>query len=208
MRLLGDADLGKTRAHAYRKSSELRRKLKTLDSDERVSLLAELNDFADTEIVIKAIEILRLPDIYQRAIKNINVPEPQEPQDDELEKWEDHQKKVDEYSEKFKNAVTKEAEKTREEDAKILQGKSKEELYKLYENEVINKLCQEEMNNSFYDMCIFLATFKDDKFKLPAFKNFDNYNNVHPVLKVRLKEEYQKLEMGIELLKKLPEATE
>ena len=57
-------------------------------------------------------------------------------------------------------------------------------------------------------MTVFLATFKDDKFKNPAFKSFDNYDNVHPILKTRLKEEYQKLEMGVDLLKKSQEATE
>jgi|OpeIllAssembly_1097287.scaffolds.fasta_scaffold149210_2 hypothetical protein len=208
MRLLGDSDLGRARAYAYRKSAELRKKLKTQGSDERVSLLAELEDFVDVEVITRAIEILRIQDIYQRAIKNVNVPEPKEPANDELEKWEDYQVKVDEYSKKFREAVDEEAEKLRSADLTMLQGKSREELYKIYEAEVINKLCQEEMNNNFYDMTVFLATFKDDKFKNPAFKSFDNYDNVHPILKTRLKEEYQKLEMGVDLLKKSQEATE
>lgn len=208
MRLLGDSDLGRARAYAYRKSSELRRKLKDKDSDERVSLLASMEDFSDVDIIIKAIEILRLSDIYQRAIKTVDLPEPKEPQDDELEKWEDYQKKVDEYSEKFRKAVDKEADKLRLEDAKFLKGKEVQELYKIYENEVISRLCQEEMNNNFYNMSIFLATFKDDKFKIPAFKDFDSFDNVHPSLKAKLKEEYQKLEMGVDILKKSPEATE
>jgi hypothetical protein len=208
MRLLGDADLGRARTHGYRKSSELRKKLKTKDSDERTSLIAELEDFTDPEIVIKAIDVLRTPDIYQRAIKNVDIPEPKEPSDDELEKWEEYQKAVDDYSAKFKEAVDKEAEKLRLEDEKYLKERVENELYKIYENEVINRLCQEEMNNTFYDMSIYLATFKDDKFKVLAFKNFDVYNNIRPALKTRLKEEYQKLELGIDVLKKSPEATD
>jgi len=208
MRLLGDADLGKSRAYGYRKASDLRKKLKTKDSDERTSLIAELEDFTDPEVVVKSIEVLRTPEIYQRAMRNVDVPEPQEPSDDDLEKWEEYQKAVDEYSEKFKTAVDKEAFKLKELDLSYLKERPIEELYKVYEGEVINKLCQEEMNNSFYDMSIYLATFKDDRFKTPAFKNFDAYNNVRPTLKDRLKTEYQKLEMGIDVLKKSPEATE
>lgn len=202
MRLLGDSDLGRARANAYRKSAELRKKLKTKDSNERVSLLAELEDFTDVEVLIKAIELLRISDIYQQAIKNVDVPEPKEPEGDELEKWEDHQARVDEYSERFKKAVEEEAEKLRKADLAITEGKSREELYKIYENEVINRLCQDEMNNGFYDMCIYYATFKDDKFKVPAFKSFESYENVHPALKEKLKSEYRNLELGIDILKK------
>jgi len=207
MRLLGDADLNRARAHAYRKASDLRKKLRDKDSDERVSLLAEIGDFTDSEIIVKAIELLRISDIYQRAIKNVNIAEPKEPKSDELENWEDYQKKVDEYSDKFKKAVDKEADKLRVADTIFLQGKSAEELYKIYENEVINKLCQDEMNTGFYNMSIFLATFKDDKFKTLAFKSFEDFDNIHPNLKVKLKEEYQKLELGIDVLKKLQEVT-
>lgn len=207
MRLLGDADLGKARTHGYRKSADLRKKLKTKGSNERTSLVAELEDFTDPDVVIKAIEILRTPEIYQRAIKNVDVPEPKEPSSDDLEAWEEYQKKVDAYSDKFKKAVDKEADKLKAEDENYLKEKDNADLYKIYENEVINKLCQEEMNNSFYDMAIFISTYKDDKFRVPAFKNFDTYNNVRPSLKSRLRDEYQRLELGLDVLKKSPEAT-
>jgi predicted DNA binding CopG/RHH family protein len=202
MRLLGDADLGRARANAYRKSADLRKKLKTKDSNERISLLAELEDFTDPEILVKSIELLRISDIYQQAIKNVDVPEPKEPADDELEKWEEHQTKVDDYAERFKKAVEEEADKLRKADLALVEGKSIVELYKIYENEVINRLCQDEMNNGFYDMCIYFATFKDDKFKTQAFKNFESYENVHPSLKDMLKKEYRNLELGIDILKK------
>lgn len=208
MRLLGDADLGKARVYGYRKSAELRRKLKNIDSDERVALLAELADFGEADIILRTIEILRVPEIYQSALKNVDVKEPKEPAEDDLQTWEEYQAEVDSYSERFRDAVDKEAERLRHEDSKVLKKKTKEELYAIYENEVIGKVCQEEMNNAFYDMAIYLATFKDEKFKNLAFKSFDSYNNVHPTLKSRLKEEYQSLELGIDVLKKLQEVTE
>jgi len=209
MRLLGDADLNRARTHGYRKAADIRRKLKSPNSDERMGLLAELEDFSDLEIIIKSLQILRIQDLYQTAVRGINIPEPKEPSEEEKqEKWENYQREVDEYPKKFREAVDVEVEKLKNEDLAKLQGKTKEELYQIYESEVINKLCQEEMNNSFYDMSIYLATFKDDKFKVPAFKSFDAYDNIHPSLKVKLKEEYQRLEIGIELLKKLPEVTE
>jgi len=208
MRLLGDADLGKARAYGYRKSADLRKRLKTPDTDERVTLLAELNDFADSLVIIRAIEILKIPELYQAAMKNVTVKEPKEPATDDLEEWEKYQEEVDKYPKKFRDAVDKEAEKLRTEEEKQLERKSKEKLYQFYENEVISKICQEEMNNAFYDMCIYLATYKDDKFKTHAFKSFEDYDNVHPTLKSKLKEEYQNLELGIDVLKKLQEVTE
>jgi len=209
MRLLGDADLGKARVFAYRKSAELRRKLKDPNSDERVSLLVELEDFSDNkEVIINSILILRMQDLYQDAIRSVNLPEPKEPSKEDLEKWEEYQKEVDEYPQRYKEAVTKEAEKIREEDMKELSLKSIDELYKTYESEVIGKLCQEEMNDNFYNMTIYLSTFRDKNFKVSAFKNFENYDNAHRNLKAKLKEEYRKLELGIETLKKLQEATD
>ncbi len=208
MRLLGDSDLNIARAHAYRKSAELRRKLKTPDSDQRVLMLAEFSDISDPDVLIPTIEILRTSDIYQRVMKNIDFPEPREPSKDDLEAWEKYQTAIDEYPKKFRDKVEKEAERIRKADMEELRKRTPEELYKIYENEVINKLCQEEMNNSFYDMSIYLSTFKDEKFKNRAFKSFEDYDNIHPHFKEELKKEYQNLEMGIDLLKKLPEATE
>jgi len=208
MRLLGDADLGKARVYGYRKSAELRKKLKDADSDERIALLAELADFADAEIILRTIEILRIPEIYQSAVKNVNVKEPKEPEEDDLQTWEEFQAEVDSYSERFRNAVDKEAEKMRNNDLKVLEKKTKDELYAIYENEIIGKVCQEEMNNAFYNMAIYLSSYKDNKFKTLSFKSFDSYNNVHPTLKSRLKEEYQSLELGIDVLKKLQGVTE
>lgn len=209
MRLLGDSDLGRARAYAYRKSSELRKKLKTQDSDERVSLLVELEDFGkNKEIIINAILILRTQDLYQEAMKNITIPEPKEPDKEDLEAWEKYQQEVDSYPDRYREEVTKEADKLRKLDLDGLEKLSVEDAYKLYEGEVINKLCQEEMNNAFYDMTIFLASFKDKEFKTPVFKNMEVYNSSHKNLKLKLKEEYRKLELGIETLKKLQEATD
>jgi formiminotetrahydrofolate cyclodeaminase len=157
---------------------------------------------------VPTIEILRTPEIYQRVMKNMDMPEPKEPPKDDLEVWEKYQAEIDDYPKKFRAKVEEEAEKIRKADMEELRKRTSEELYKVYENEVIAKLCQEEMNDAFYDMSIYLSTFKDEKFKNRAFKSFEDYDNVHPNFKTKLKEEYQRLELGIDLLKKLPEATE
>lgn len=208
MRLLGDADLNRARAHGYRKSAELRRKLKTPDSDERMLMLAELSDISDLKVLIPTIEILRTPEIYQNVMRNMDMTEPVEPSKEDLEAWELYQVVVDEYPKKFRVEVERRADEIRKVDMEELEKRPSEELYKIYEAEVISKLCQEEMTDAFYDMSIYLASFKDDKFKHPAFKNFEEYDNVHPILKSKLKTEYQNLEMGIDTLKKLPEAME
>jgi len=207
MRLLGDADLGKARAYAYRKAGEYRKALRTADSDERVSLLAELNEFQDKEVIIKAVILLKMGDYYNAAIKNVDFREPQEPDSDEQEDWEKYQKAVDEYPKLFKEKITQIVEVMRERDEKDYAERSIESVYKIYESEVINRLAQEKMTDSFYDMCLYLATFSDEKFKHRAFKSFDDYENVHPTLKSILKENYQSLEIGTDFLKKLPGVT-
>jgi hypothetical protein len=64
------------------------------------------------------------------------------------------------------------------------------------------------MQIAYYDMCVYLTTFSDSDYKKLAFKTFSDYENSHPTLKDRLKKEYQSLEIGVDELKKLPEATE
>jgi hypothetical protein len=208
IRLLGDADVGRARAHAYRKSGEYRKVLKSPDSGERLALLAEMDDFSSTDIIIKSIILLRFGDYYQKALKNVDVKEPREPNDDDQVLWEDYQRALDEYPEKFKQAVMELAEKYQDTDEKLLVTFEPDNLYRIYETEVINRLVQERMTESFYDMCLYLATYTDDTFKTKAFKTIDDAENAHEAVKTILIENYKKLELGPDVLKKLPGVAE
>lgn len=209
IKLAGDADIGRARAHGYRKSAELRKSLKDKNNPERLALIAELGEFTDKELLIQTILLLRIADLYSEAVKNLTVKEPIEPTADaSQEAWEIYQAEVDAFPEKYDKAIREEVDNVREKNAELLKKEELETLYKIYEGEVINRVCSEAMQNAYYEMCIYLTTFADKDYKTLAFKTFEEFENVHPSLKERLKKEYQSLEIGVDELKKSLEATE
>src|SRR5574338_1291244 len=50
MKLLGDADLGRARVYALRKSAELRRKLKDTNSDEYLAWVRDINEVSEEDL--------------------------------------------------------------------------------------------------------------------------------------------------------------
>lgn len=208
IRLVGDAELTRARTYGYRKAADLRKALRTDGSDERAVFLSEIGDYADKKQLVGTVILLEVPKIYQDSIRGINFPEPKEPRSDaSQEDWEEYQKKVDSYPQDFDKLVFDAVAKTQKDREKELNKLSMEDLHNMYEREVINRLCEEELQNSYYDMCVYLATFIDKEYKSRAFKTFDEYDNVHSTLKTKLRAEYQSLEIGTDILKKLPGAT-
>jgi vacuolar-type H+-ATPase subunit I/STV1 len=205
MRLVGDADLNRGRVMGYRASAELRQKLKTEGSDERLAFLSELKDYKqDKEILVKTLILLMIGDLQMRAFNLVSLPEPKEPEGDEasLEDWEEYQKQVDAYPAEFTKLLDKELEKLRKQEEKELSKLSIEELYDKYEHEIMNRLCAEEMENVYYDFCVFAGTFTDPKFKKRAFNTYEDLQNAHIKLKEILRENYRKLEVTTSELKK------
>lgn len=209
IRLVGDADMNRAKAYGYRKSADLRKRLKTPDSDERVIFLTELDSFTEEEALRQAVMLLELPEYYQEALKVVDVKEPKEPKAEaSLEEQENYQLAVDEYPNKYSKEVERLMIEAREDRREELLKLSKDALYTLYENTVINRLCEEELKEEYYKMCVFLGAFLDEDFKKRAFTDFNEFENIHPQLKVILKQEYQNLELGTDLLKKLQGVTE
>jgi len=209
LRLVGDADMNRAKANGYRKSAELRKKLKTPDSDERTIFLTELDSYVEKESLIQAIILLEMPEYYQQALKVVDVKEPKEPKSfASQEEQENYQLEVDEYPKIFSKELEKELLKIREVRSEELEKFAKEKLYNLYENTVINRLCEEELKEQYYKMCVFYGTYKDPNLKNKAFKTFDEFENSHQQLQNTLRDEYMNLELGTDLLKKLQEVTE
>jgi hypothetical protein len=209
IRLVGDADINRARTYGYREAALLRKALKTEGSDERLAFLAEVGEFEDREVLINAIVLLRISDIYNQSIRETTVPEPKEPKSDGTqEEFENYQLAVDNYPTVFSEAVNQTIDKVKDRHLKELRARPDDQLYKLYEKEVINRLCQEYMQSAYYDMCVFLGTFNDPEFTQPTFSSVDEYRNTHTHMKNTLKSEYQSLELGTDILKKLHEATE
>ena len=211
LKLVGDADVGKARTYALRKSSDFRRALKTQGSDERVSLLSEFDEFQEQskEHLVSMILLLKLEDLQGQAIRNVDMEQPTPPKSDaELEDQEEYQKLIDEFPKKFSEAVSEKTRKLEAVEKERLDNLEPEVLYKEYERLIINRLCIEEMSNKFYEMIIYYATFKDKNYRKLAFKSFADFQNISYNLKEKLVQEYKNLEMGMGVLKKLPEVTE
>lgn len=209
MKLLGDADLGRARVYALRKSSDMRRKLKDLNSDER---LAWIRDFDEVEVpdLVNLILLFSGRDMSNNAKAKVKIPTPKPPKTNaKLEKLEQFQKEVDEYPEKraslIKEAVEKEIEKTRLE----LQSKPKEDLYKQYVRLVIEEFCEREAFTAFEDMQVYLGCFKDDTYKADRrfFSSFEEFDNLEPTVKSQFKDAYRSLDIELSELKKLRRAT-
>jgi len=211
LKLIGDSDVGRARTYALRKSSDLRRALKTPDSDERVSLLSEFSEFHEQpkETLISLALLLKLEDLQGQAIRSVDMDQPVPPaSDSELEEQEEYQKRIDEFPKKFSEAVTKRMTKLEELEKERLNSLDLEILYKEYEQLMIGRLCIEEMSNRFYEMVIYYATFRDKNYRKLAFKSFADFQNASFNLKDKLVQEYKNLELGMGVLKKLPEVTE
>jgi hypothetical protein len=207
MRVVGESDINRARVYSLRKSAELRKKLKTDGTDERLGLLPEL-EVAEKEKVVETIILLNLRDISDRAVKNLEVKYPKEPDSDAtLEDQEKYQETVDNWPEFIENKIQKLIEKESNVERKRLNTLPTDELQKEYETVMINRLCENEMYNNFQDMCVYLSCYKDSKYRNKMFDSVDQYQNLPSVIKERLSEFYASLTIDTDELKKLPEAT-
>lgn len=210
LRLVGDADMTRARAYGYRKAAKLRKALRKEGTDERIAFMGEIgSDFADKESLVQTIILLRTPDFRSTAISTTEYAEPKEPKSTaSQEEFEKYQEALDNYPDEFTEAVEKTLNGLIKRDRKVLTRKHEETLYELYEQEVISRLCSEEMYNKYYDMCVHFGTYKDKEHNKPAFKSVEDFENLRPQLRNELLENYKELEIGMDTLKKSPEATE
>lgn len=209
MRIVGDADMGKARTHGYRRSGEMRRLLREEGSDNRVGMMNELIEFRDKETLATAIVLLKLSGYRDDAIKEVNVAVPKEPKTDSHQMaYEKYQEAVDNYSKLYSEAVEKYMRDRSAKDTEEYMQQDEDILYRTYENLIIDRLCLEELTNSFYNMVVYLSCYTDEKYSRKAFKTFDEFENASSQLKSRLLREYRELELGMDFLNKLREATD
>lgn len=207
MRLVGDKDLNRARVYALRQSTDLRTALHNKKTDEYQAFIQGI-EFTNKEKLEAGIKLLLVGDLASDARRNALVKFPKEPSSDaSLEEHEKHQKKVDEFPEKFGTLVEKELKKLVRKEEKRLTTLSDQELKDEYIESSINFLCQEEMNRSFSNMCVYLGTYQDKKYRKKYFRSFDKYDNIASEVKDQLRDAYRNLELGMTELKKLQEAT-
>lgn len=206
LRLVGDAELNRSRVFAIRKSSELRKKLKNKDSEERLVYIQDISD--DKDRLIDMITVLRIRDFTQEANKEIMLSLPKEPKSDSpLEEIEKYQQEVDTYSEKRMEQVQEYVQNKLKELGEGLKKESLEWLTNEYERILINELCEQEMIRKFRESCAYLGAFRDENYKFRLFESFDDFDNLPTEVKEQFLNHYSGLEINIDELKKSLEVT-
>jgi len=209
MKLLGDADLGRARVYALRKSAEMRRKLKDTNSDEYLAWVRSIDE-VESEDLINLISVFSLREIAQSARNAVKVPMPKPPKSNaKLEKMEAFQKQVDDYPQKKQKAIQEYIESEVEKLKKTLATKSKEELYRQYVKELTDEFCEREAITAFEDYQTYLGCYTDDSYRSDHrfFNSYEEFDNMEPTVKTQFKDAYRSLDIELSELKKLRRAT-
>lgn len=202
IRLVGDADLNRARVYALRSSADLRKKLKTPNSDERLAYVPEAVT-VDKEVLISVIASMSLREFAQEAVKEVDIPYPTEPKsDDPLEKHEKYQKLVDEYPAKREKALEKVVTKKAENKKTELSILSTDRLFELYEGNIITELCENEMMAKFKEYITYSGIYLDMKYTQKMFNSIEEFQNLPTEVKDKFLTAYQELEIEQDTLKK------
>lgn len=208
MRLLGDADVNRARVYALRKSAELRKELSDTNSDMRWATIKQM-DAMEMDDIVNYILIFSMREIQNAALKQVDVPFPKPPKANAtLAKLEKYQKEVDDYPEKRAAEVNKFMQKEVEKLKNFLSAEPKETLYKRYVNTLIDEFCEREALRAYTDMEVYLGCYRDDEYKERFFEDFESFDNLPEQQKTEFKTAFSKLNIGMDDLKKLREATQ
>lgn len=208
LRLVGDAEMNRSRVFGLRRSSELRKKLHDPSSDESLAYLPD-EEFIEKPVLIETVLLFWTREYAQDALRDIKFNLPAEPTSRAtLEEQEEYQEIVDEWPKTREEKIKEYIEKKLETKRKELDILSKEAIYKEYRKLLINKLCEDEMVTSYRSMCTYLSIYKDENFTERLFDTFEEFDNLKPEVKNQLLGAYLSLEIEGEDLKKLPEVTQ
>jgi hypothetical protein len=208
MRVLGDADLNRTRVHALRKSQELRKKLRDVNSDERLLYVMDKEELSKDELIHYVIAF-SMREINNRSVKEVKIARPKQPKSDApLEKMEKYQKELDEYPGKLNEALNKYIKGEVEKLKKALDTSNEDELYKMYVRMLTDEFCEQEAYRAYKDMELYLGCYKDPDYTERAWKSFEEFQNFDTNMKAELRAAYETLDIRMDELKKLREATQ
>jgi hypothetical protein len=207
MRLLGDADINKTRVYSLRKTAELRRRLNDPNSDERIIYIKSIEEI-ELEELYSNIVLYSMRELTNSANKNVKIKTPIQPKSEDLEDMEKYQKEVDSFPEKYYAAIQKHVDNSTKLLMQELKKESKESLFKRYLTTLINEFCEQEAYISYKNMELYLGCYKDSEYKERFFSEFEEYDNLDPQMKIEFRAAYNTLEVRMDELKKLREATQ
>ena len=207
MRLLGDADMNRSRVAALRKSAELRRKLRDVDSDERLAFIKDIEDI-EVESLVAVITVFSMRTLSEKAQSKSKIRPPKPPKSDaKTSVHERYQAEIDSYpirrQEEIKELLNKEVEAMKN----SLSAESKDTLYVKYVNAMIDEICEQELLKEFKAQCCYYGTYADSDLSKRLFSSFEEFDNLQPGLKQQFITEYSSLELHGEDLKKLQQVT-
>lgn len=207
MRILGDADMNRARVTALRKSAELRKRLKDLDSDERLAFIKDIDDI-EMDTLIAVVTVFSMRELSEKAQKNLKIKAPKAPRSDaKTSAHEKYQAEVDAYpikrQEELRALITKEVEVMKENLDKL----PKEEVYTRYVKSMIDEMCEQELLREFKSQCAYYGSFKDRELTERLFSSYEEFNNLQSNLKQQFLDEYATIELHGDELKKLQPVT-
>jgi hypothetical protein len=201
LRVVGDAEINRSRVFALRKSAELRSKLRDENSDERFAFIPD-KSLVDKDKLIELIIFYTTRETTRTAMKNIKIPFPKEPKSNApLEQVEEYQKEIDEYPLKRDAAIKAQVYKINDVTRKVLQTYDIDRLYKEFESALINEICEEEMIKRFTESCAYYGSYKDPQFKERLFNSYEEFDNNPSEIKKQFVEYYTTLDLSGDYLK-------
>lgn len=207
MRVPSEEDINNARVYALRESSETRRKVfegggEDLGIDLDMSILNDVQKLSKEDIVNLIIQN-NMDRLISEARKNIQVPFPKEPDSDAgLEEWEQYQKQVDEWPDKFKEALKRELDAIIERERNALSKKDKDALVEMIRNSIINKFIEVVNLNRFLDYLLYRIVFKSEDMKERVFSGPEQVRDLPIIIRNQLKDFYELLVLDTGTLKK------
>jgi hypothetical protein len=208
MRLLGDADMNRARVAALRKSAELRKKLKDLDSDERVAFIKDIDDI-ELENLVAVVIVFSMRDLSEKAQAKLKIKAPKAPRSDaKTSAHEKYQEDIDSYPARrqaeLKELLNKEVEIMKASVSSL----GKEAVYKRYVNSMIDEMCEQELLREFKAQCCYFGSYKNRDLTEKLFSSYEEFANLQSNLKEQFLTEYSTMELQGDDLKKLQRVTQ
>lgn len=208
MRLLGDADMNRARVAALRKSAELRRKLKDLNSDERLAYIKDIDDI-ELESLVAVVIVFSMRDMNDKLQSKLKIKTPKPPRSDaKTSAHEKYQAEIDSYNdrrqEELRSLLDKEVESMKVDLSKL----SKQEIYDKYLVAMINEMCEQELLREFKSQCCYYGLYKSKDAPEKLFSSYEEFSNIQTELKEQFVTEYATLELQGDDLKKLQRVTQ
>ncbi len=201
-RIVGDAEVARSREAALRASALKRTELRDPTNLDRLLLIPEFDRLEKDDLVSLAL-LSEIGDMRDEARRDLRFPYPAELKSDAtLEQQEEHQRLEDTFFDRRNEAIKEDTQKLIEQRQVELTSFNRNRIEQIYEDVVINNAAKEAMMTTFNEMMTYLATYNDPKLKKRSFTSYSTFKNANTEVKRQLIEGYLRLEVGGDNLKK------